>query len=147
MKRVAMVAAVLLACPDRGRLGPEDGHRVFNGATAKSDVRITSQGDLKPTEEMWFYEQAMREYENPKMAVRQCGGTPRPAATTTPGGHGMVRAVECTSTGEFRSVPRRLCARLGLQQPLLPLSLDQQPRTVIVVPSNPDQYARSAPLR
>ena len=28
-------------------------------------------GDLKPTTEMWFYEQAMRQYQDPKLAVRR----------------------------------------------------------------------------
>jgi hypothetical protein len=31
---------------------------------------VVSPGDLKATPEMWFYEQAMRQYNNPKMAVR-----------------------------------------------------------------------------
>ena len=29
-----------------------------------------SAGDLKATPEMWFYEQALRQYNDPKMAVR-----------------------------------------------------------------------------
>jgi hypothetical protein len=29
-----------------------------------------SPGELKPTPEMWFYEQAMRQHMDPKMAVR-----------------------------------------------------------------------------
>jgi len=29
-----------------------------------------SPGELKATPEMWFYDQAMRQYKNPKMAVR-----------------------------------------------------------------------------
>jgi hypothetical protein len=31
---------------------------------------VTSVGDLKTTPEMWFYEQAMRQYKDPKAAVR-----------------------------------------------------------------------------
>ena len=31
---------------------------------------IVSAGDLKTTPEMWFYEQAMRQYKDPKAAVR-----------------------------------------------------------------------------
>ena len=31
---------------------------------------IVSPGELKATPEMWFYDQAMRQYKDPKMAVR-----------------------------------------------------------------------------
>ena len=31
---------------------------------------VVSPGDLKATPEMWFYDQQMREYKDPKMAVR-----------------------------------------------------------------------------
>jgi hypothetical protein len=31
---------------------------------------LISPGDLKATPEMWFYDQAMREYKDPQMAVR-----------------------------------------------------------------------------
>jgi hypothetical protein len=31
---------------------------------------IISPGELKATPEMWFYEQAMRQYKDPRMAVR-----------------------------------------------------------------------------
>jgi hypothetical protein len=31
---------------------------------------VVSLGDLKATPEMWFYDQARREYQDPKMAVR-----------------------------------------------------------------------------
>lgn len=34
-----------------------------------SDTMV-SPGDLKTTPEMWFYEQAMRQYKDPKAAVR-----------------------------------------------------------------------------
>jgi hypothetical protein len=30
-----------------------------------------SPGELKPTAEMWFYEQALRQYQDPKLAVRK----------------------------------------------------------------------------
>jgi hypothetical protein len=30
----------------------------------------TSPGELKTTPDMWFYQQAMRQYQDPKMAVR-----------------------------------------------------------------------------
>ena len=31
---------------------------------------VASPGELKATPEMWFYDQAMRQYKDPKMAVR-----------------------------------------------------------------------------
>ena len=31
---------------------------------------VVSPGDLKATPEMWFYDQAMRQYKDPKMAIR-----------------------------------------------------------------------------
>ena len=31
---------------------------------------VVSPGELKATPEMWFYDQAMRQYKDPKMAVR-----------------------------------------------------------------------------
>ena len=31
---------------------------------------VVSPGELKSTPEMWFYDQAMRQYNDPKMAVR-----------------------------------------------------------------------------
>jgi hypothetical protein len=34
------------------------------------DTAAVSPGELKPTPEMWFYDQAMRQYKDPKMAVR-----------------------------------------------------------------------------
>jgi hypothetical protein len=36
----------------------------------KSQITTFSPGELKPTPEMWFYEQYMRQYMDPKMAVR-----------------------------------------------------------------------------
>ena len=60
MKRVAMVAAVLLACQTGVAWAQKADTASSTGMTAKSDVRTISQGNLKPTEQMWFYEQAMR---------------------------------------------------------------------------------------
>lgn len=42
------------------------------GRTTASKPTVTiSPGQLAPTPEMWFYEQAMRHYQDPKTAVRQ----------------------------------------------------------------------------
>jgi hypothetical protein len=32
---------------------------------------VVSSGELKATPEMWFYEQSMRQYKDPKVAVRE----------------------------------------------------------------------------
>jgi hypothetical protein len=39
-------------------------------ATGLGIDSVVSPGELKATPEMWFYEQAMRQYKDPKMAVR-----------------------------------------------------------------------------
>ncbi len=42
------------------------------GKTSAPKPAVTiSPGELAPTPEMWFYEQAMRQYQDPKTAVRQ----------------------------------------------------------------------------
>jgi hypothetical protein len=39
-------------------------------ADARAPLTAISPGDIKATPEMWFYEQYMRQYQDPKMAVR-----------------------------------------------------------------------------
>lgn len=39
-------------------------------ATGVGSGGIVSPGELKATPEMWFYDQAMRQYRDPQMAVR-----------------------------------------------------------------------------
>jgi hypothetical protein len=39
-------------------------------AAGQGSGGMVSLGDLKATPEMWFYDQAMRQYQDPKMAVR-----------------------------------------------------------------------------
>ena len=39
-------------------------------ADARTPMTSISPGDIKATPEMWFYEQYMRQYQDPKMAVR-----------------------------------------------------------------------------
>jgi hypothetical protein len=41
-----------------------------NGLGANGTNALLSPGDVKATPEMWFYDQAMREYKDPQMAVR-----------------------------------------------------------------------------
>jgi len=49
---------------------------VVTGLAEKSDIKTqpmvttVSPGELKATPEMWFYEQYMHQYQDPKMAVR-----------------------------------------------------------------------------
>ena len=117
---------MVLVSSGRGRLGPEDAPRV--AGAGKSDVRITSPGDLKPTEEMWFYQQAMRQYQNPKLAVRRAAelrGQQRRQRLAAMEWFGLSNARPRASSDP---VPRRLFARLGLQQRLLPVPLDRRRR-------------------
>ena len=64
MKRLAFTLIAVLLC-SAGVAQAQD-----RNARGGSDRHI-SLGELTPTPEMWFYEQAMRQYENPKMAVRR----------------------------------------------------------------------------
>ena len=69
MKRLSIVFAVALAC----QVGVAQAQKPDAEAAKypKTEPRATSLGDLKPTTEMWFYEQAMRQYQDPKLAVRR----------------------------------------------------------------------------
>lgn len=142
MKRVAMVAAVVLACQTGVAWAQKTDTASSTGATAKSDVRTTSQGDLKPTEEMWFYEQAMRQYENPKMAVRRIAelrGQQRRQRLAAMEWFGLSNARPRVSSDPFHGDYAPGWASNNLYYPNRWTS---SPATVIVVPSNPDQYAR-----
>jgi len=46
--------------------------RVASSSTARANLRQStiSRGELAPTPEMWFYEQAMSHYNDPRTAVR-----------------------------------------------------------------------------
>jgi hypothetical protein len=64
MKRLAISSALLLlllAVPLRAEKPV---------ATGLGLSTVVSPGELKATPEMWFYDQAMRQYNDPKMAVR-----------------------------------------------------------------------------
>jgi hypothetical protein len=72
MKRVAIIIATLLACQTGVAWAQKIDSAASKGtATAKPEQWTTSPGELKPTAEMWFYEQALRQYQDPKLAVRQ----------------------------------------------------------------------------
>ena len=64
MKRLAISSTLLLllaAAPVRGEKPV---------AAGLGSGMIISSGELKATPDMWFYEQALRQYQDPKMAVR-----------------------------------------------------------------------------
>ena len=64
MKRLAISSTLLLllaATPVRGEKPV---------AAGLGSGMIISSGELKATPDMWFYEQALRQYQDPKMAVR-----------------------------------------------------------------------------
>jgi hypothetical protein len=65
MMRLVILSALLLllsATPSRAE-------KPINAGVGLDTV--VSPGELKPTPEMWFYEQGMRQYKDPKMAVRE----------------------------------------------------------------------------
>ena len=125
MKRLSIVFAVALAC----QVGVARAQKPDAEAAKypKTEPRATSLGDLKPTTEMWFYEQAMRQYQDPKAAVRR-NAELRRAAPTAVGRHAVVRTLQRASAGQLRSDPHRILARLGLEQRLLSVSLERQLR-------------------
>ena len=64
MKRLAISSALLLlllAAPLRAEKPV---------ATGLGLSTVVSPGELKATPEMWFYDQALRQYKDPQMAVR-----------------------------------------------------------------------------
>jgi hypothetical protein len=50
---------------------PEQNHHRQTAEPRRETGRRISLGELSPTPEMWFYEQALRQYEDPKFMVRQ----------------------------------------------------------------------------
>jgi hypothetical protein len=68
MRRVSIVIGVLVVCSSGVAWAQSESSK--SAAAAKPDSGIISPGDLKPSENMWFYQQAMRQYADPKLAVR-----------------------------------------------------------------------------
>ena len=62
MKRVSILFAVLLTLEVTA---------VWAQKPAATPANAVSLGEVKPTSDMWFYEQAMRQYQDPKFAVRK----------------------------------------------------------------------------
>lgn len=64
MKRLAISGALLLL------LLAAPAYAEKPAATGLGFDTVVSPGELKATPEMWFYQQAMRQYQDPKLAVR-----------------------------------------------------------------------------
>jgi hypothetical protein len=64
MKRLVFALVALLMCYAGAASAQNRNER-------GGSERPISLGELTPTPEMWFYEQARRDYENPKNAVRR----------------------------------------------------------------------------
>jgi hypothetical protein len=72
MRRICIVVAAVLACQAGvARAQKPEATPAKAAAAGKAEPWTTSLGDLKPTAEMWFYEQALRQYQDPKAAVRR----------------------------------------------------------------------------
>ncbi len=50
--------------------GPKEKERESKARESRTTIRL-SPGELSATPEMWFYEQALRQYQDPKTVVRQ----------------------------------------------------------------------------
>ena len=134
MKRVSIVLAVMVI--SSSGVAWAQSAATKSATAGKSDTQTISPGDLKPTETMWFYQQAMRQYADPKVAVRQAAelrGQQRRQRLAALEWYGLSNSAPA---GQFRPLPRRLCTRLGRQQHLQPVPLVRGPAPVVVV--NPD---------
>jgi hypothetical protein len=67
MKRLSIAIAVLSAL----QAGVAWAQAPSATPAAKNQQRSISLDDLKPTADMWFYEQSLRQYQDPKLAVRR----------------------------------------------------------------------------
>jgi hypothetical protein len=79
MKRLSIILSATIAftaggawaqSPDRTTAKPAPEAKAAKGAPAGSYLTL-SPGEVQATPEMWFYEQAMREYMDPALAVRR----------------------------------------------------------------------------
>ncbi len=66
---IALVLIASLAVPCTAQEAKEKG-KESKAREAKTTIHL-SPGELSATPEMWFYEQALRQYQDPKTAVRQ----------------------------------------------------------------------------
>ncbi|MEZ6072076.1 MAG: hypothetical protein R3C10_17920 [Pirellulales bacterium] len=68
MKRLIVAAAIIGAC---SVVEAQDGVRTASATVPQTAVPQTfSMGEMVPTPEMWFYEQWLRQRQDPKVAVR-----------------------------------------------------------------------------
>jgi hypothetical protein len=66
---IALVLIASLAVPCTAQ-EPKEKSKASNARESRTTIRL-SPGELSATPEMWFYEQALRQYQDPKTAVRQ----------------------------------------------------------------------------
>jgi hypothetical protein len=72
MKRLSIAITILLALSATAARAQTQAQKSNAATAAKTDQHSSfSLGDLKPTTDMWFYEQAKEQYDNPKVAVRK----------------------------------------------------------------------------
>lgn len=65
-----MMRYLLLAALAVGSVGGAYGQDTQNGA-GQATLNTFSMGEITPTPEMWFYEQARRDYMDPQMMLRR----------------------------------------------------------------------------
>jgi hypothetical protein len=68
--RTESPAPALSATADKPASRPQSTTPNVSPGETKTPITSISPGELKATPEMWFYEQYMRQYQDPKMAVR-----------------------------------------------------------------------------
>jgi hypothetical protein len=74
MKRFAIaVSMVLLSATMVAAQGKDATPKSSTPKTAPADATMISPGELKPTPEMWFYQQYLRQYQDPKAMLHMKG--------------------------------------------------------------------------
>jgi hypothetical protein len=63
-------APAFAAAVERPSVRPQPITPTVSPGEIKAPITSISPGELKATPEMWFYEQSMKQYQDPKMAVR-----------------------------------------------------------------------------
>lgn len=59
---IVLVSLLILATKSAWAAGPSD---------IRTAPKTVSLGDITPTQDMWFYEQYLQQYQDPKLAVRK----------------------------------------------------------------------------
>lgn|GEM_PF-706722 len=66
---IVLVLIAWMAVPCAAQ-GPKEKDKESKARESRTTIHL-SPGELSATPEMWFYEQALRQYQDPKTAVRQ----------------------------------------------------------------------------